>query len=131
MELFENNSVFTMSTIIILLVFLLRLPVMSRPKKFSFEYSAKTRFEDQDHTYIFSNRLMHDGYYRCYIERSPFLFGKRFSRYTIDYGYDKECGKCYILSTRRVSTMDEAKNLCAEWSDFNQYIIDSHRYSGK
>lgn len=131
MEYLENNTVFTVSAGIIILVFLIRLPIMSRPKKFSFEYSAKTRFEDQDHTYIFNNRLMHDGCYRCYIERAPFLFGKRFSRYTIDYGYDHEYGKCYILSTRRVSTMDDAKDLCAEWGDFNQYVIDSHRFSGK
>ena len=127
MNIIDNNTIFCISTLIIILIFLIRIPVMCKPKSFTYQYSAKTRFSDKDHTYIFNNKLMKNGCYRCYIERSPFLFGKRFSRYTIDYGYDEHCGKCYILSNRKIHDINEAKELCAEWSNFNQYVIDSKR----
>ena len=128
MTYLDHNTVFLGSVALILLAWLIRLPVMCRPKHFTYQYAARTRFEKQDHTYIFRNVMMKNGFYRCYIKRAPFLFGKRFSRYTIDYGYDKEIGKCYILSTRKVGSVEEAKALCAEWNNFNQYVIDSHRY---
>lgn len=127
MEFFEDNILLCGSMAIIILTFLIRIPVMSRPRHFCYEYTAHTRYKEQDHTYRFDNRMMKNGTYRCYIDRSPFLFGKRFSRYTIDYGYDKECGRCYILSNRKIRSVEEAKELCCEWSDFNQYVIDSHR----
>ena len=128
MNFFENINILYGSVIILVFTFIIRIPVLCRPKSFSFQYSANTKYKNQDHNYRFNNIMMKDGFYRCYIEQAPFLFGKRFSRYTIDYGYDKKCGKCYIISTSKVKSVDDAKKLCAEWSNFNQYVIDSHRY---
>lgn len=129
MDILDGNILSYCSVMLIILAFIVRIPVMCRPKRFTYQYSAKTRFEDQDHIYRFDNRLMKNGCYRCYIDRTPFLFGKRFSCYTIEYGYDKEYNKCYILSQRKVHSIEDAKELCAEWSNYNQYVIDSHRYN--
>ena len=129
MALYKDNIILGGLVTLIILTFIFRLPMMCRPKSFCYKYSARTRYKTQDHIYIFENHLMKNGCYRCYIEQAPFLFGKRFSRYTIDYGYDKECGRCYILSNRMIRSVEDAKELCDEWSDFNQYVIDSHRFN--
>ena len=127
MEFLKDNMIFSFAAALIVLTFIIRIPAMSRPRHFSYQYAARTRYKEPDHTYRFDNRMMKNGTYRCYIDQAPFLFGKRFSRYTVDYGYDKDCGRCYILSNRIIRSVEEAKELCAEWSDFNQYVIDSHR----
>ena len=127
MKIIDNNTAFISASIIILLIFLIRIPVMSRPKQFTFHYSAQTRYEDQDHNYTFNITLLKNGYYRCYIERAPFLFGRKYSRYTINYAVDKNIGKSYILSNAKIHSVSEAKDLCAEWGNYNQFVIDSHR----
>ena len=127
MEILKDNIILSCSAVIIILTFLVRIPVMCRPKRLTYQYSARTRYENQDHTYIFIIQMMKNGYYRCYIERAPFLFGKRFSRYTIDYGYDKKIEKAFILTTAKIHSITDAKELCTEWGNSNQYVIDSHR----
>lgn len=129
MEFIDSNIFFKASIIVFLATFVIRLPRMCRPKCFNYEYSAQTRYASQDHTYKFRIRLMRDGFYRCYIDQAPFLFGKRLSRYAINYV--DENGSCnhYVFSNRKIRNVEEAKELCAEWSNFNQYIIDSRRYN--
>ena len=129
MKFAQENLILCCPIALSILVFIFRIPVMSRPRRFCYKCAAQTRYKEQDHTYIFDIQLMKNSCYRCYIDRAPFLFGKRFSRYTIDYGYDKQCGRCYILSNRSIHSVEQAKELCGEWSNFNQYVIDSHRYN--
>lgn len=129
MKFAQENLILYCPIALTILVFIFRMPVMIRPRRVSYKCAAKTWFKEQDHSYVFDIRLMKNGCYRCFIEQAPFLFGKRFSRYTIDYGYDKQCDRCYILCNRRIHSVEQAKELCGEWSNVNQYVIDSRRYN--
>lgn len=131
MDFLDNNILLKASIIVFILTFVIRMPRMCRPKCLNYEYLAQTRYASQDHTYKFRIQLMRDGFYRCYIEQAPVLFGKRLSRYAINFVDENRSCNQYIFSNRKIRNIEEAKELCAEWGDFNQYVIDSHRFSGK
>ena len=42
---------------------------------------------------------------------------------------EKNTGRRYISCNRRIKTADEAKKLCANWSDANQYYVDAARFT--
>lgn len=44
MNTIGNEKIFMISAFIMIAVFLIRMPVMCRPRKFRYEYSAKTDF---------------------------------------------------------------------------------------
>ena len=124
----DNEKIFMISAIIIITAFLIRTPVMCRPRKFRYEYSARTDDETQDHTYVFQVRMLKDGSYRCYIVKAPFLFGKRFTRYAVSFIDEKGTGNRYIFSNRKIRKADDARKLCADWSNANQYLVDNCRF---
>ena len=128
MSTIDNEKIYMISAIIIIAAFLLRIPVMCRPKSFRYEYTAKTDYAKQDHTYVFQVKMLKDGSYRCYIVKAPFLFGKRFSRYAINFVDEKDTGNRYIFCNRRIDRPDEARKACMDWSDANQYYVDACRY---
>ncbi len=73
--------------------------------------------------------MLRDGSYRCYIVKAPFLLGRKFTRYTSGFVDEKDTGRRYISCNRRIKTADEAKKLCANWSDANQYYVDAARFT--
>lgn len=120
----NNEMLFKASVFIILIMFIIRLPVMCRPRKVIYKCAAKTDFKKLDHDYVFQIERMIDGYYRCYIERAPLLFGKHFYRYTDTYVEEKDTNRRFILYNRKIRSVERAREICIDWSNSNQTHID-------
>lgn len=73
-------------------------------------------------------RMLKDGSYRCNIVKAPFLFYKRFTRNMVSFVDEKNTGKRYISCNRRLTKAEEARKVCADWSDANQYYVDTARF---
>lgn len=123
-----SERLFMISAFILAAVFIIRLPVMLRPKNFRYEYEARTDFKKDDHTYVFQIRMLRDGSYRCYIVKAPYLMGRKFSRYATSFEEERGTDNKYIFCNHNIFRADEAKKQCADWSDINQHIVDSCRY---
>lgn len=128
MNTIDNEKIYMISAIIMIAVFVVRMPVMLRPRNFRYEHSARTVFEKDDHTYVFQIRMLKDGSYRCYVVKAPYLYGKRLSRYAVSIAEENNTGNRYIFCNRKIKSADDAMKLCDSWSDANQHYVDSGRY---
>ena len=124
MRPYDNNIIFYCSALLIAFTFLIRLPVMCRPRLIELKYLAETDYAKQDHEYRFRIEMIKGGIYRCYIERAPFLLGKNYYRYASNFAEERETGRRYILYNGKITSTEQAKKICARWSNANQTYID-------
>ena len=121
---YDEETILRITIILIVGVFLIRLPVMCRPRLIELKYLAETDYAKQDHEYRFRIEMIKGGIYRCYIERAPFLFGKNYYRYASNFAEERETGRRYILYNGKITSTEQAKKICARWSNANQTYID-------
>ena len=92
-----------------------------------FEVVAQTLYPHKDHTYRFHLKKM-NGYYRCYIIRVPIFPGKKTKYYMQCYATDPKNNAQYIIwMGKKLTTLDEAKNICRGWANANQLLMDYQR----
>lgn len=111
-------------SILALIIFVACYRAITRPKEFIFDYSAKTKYASQDHTYKFRVKKV-DSDYRCYIERTPSFRGRTTDNYLPHYWIENATGNHYVCWTGTIKYPEQAKTLCRNWADATQIFIDT------
>ncbi len=108
----------------VVITFFLQYDTLKEPRKFHYEYSAKTTTPGLDHNYKFSLEKINTGY-RCYIERYPSFRGRDTSGYQYHILTETISKRSYVCWTGRVEYLEQAKTLCRNWADATQKFIDT------
>lgn len=115
--------VLIISIMILLTVFLFKLPSLYVEEEFYYDYLAKSN-GNKDHKYKFLVKWVDDGY-RCYIEKTPSFVGRDTSHYMPHYWEENGTGRHYICWTGKIQYSEQAKTLCRNWADATQQFIDT------
>lgn len=108
----------------IIITFISRYNILCEPNDFIFNYSAKTKCENEDHSYKFRVKRVGTNY-RCYIERTPSFRGRSTANYMPHYLVEPGSHKRYVCWTGTIRHSEQAKTLCRNWSDATQTFIDT------
>lgn len=106
------------------ITFAIKFQSLKEPDNFIFNYAAKTKFENKEHSYKF-NVQKYDSGYRCYIEQTPSFRGRSTVNYMPHYWVENSTGKHYICWTGKIMYSEQAKTLCRNWADATQIFIDT------